>query len=102
MEAMPINNLIDVLAEKLGISRDYIKADIIPVLEPLYELARFFLLEDSYTEREWKDMVSLHYINTSYQPRGSVLRVHFLKDEFFNETLNESSYFGFVTFSKFR
>lgn len=94
MVFIPKNNLIVVLAEKLSIGRDHIEEDIIPVLGPLYELARFFLLEDSYTEREWKDMVSLHYINTSYRPRGSVLRVHFL----FNETLNESSYFGFVTF----
>lgn len=55
-----------------------------------------FIIEDSYTETEWKDIVSVHYIHTSYNVDSTVLRVHF-----FNEKINiDESYLGFVTIRK--
>lgn len=36
----------------------------------------YFIFEDSYVETEWKDMISVHYINTSYTVSSTVMRVH--------------------------
>lgn len=32
----------------------------------LYEKAKYVNIEKSYVETEWKDLISLHYINTTY------------------------------------
>lgn len=36
----------------------------------------YFLEESEYVETEWKDMVSMHYVNTSYQLKNTVIRCH--------------------------
>ncbi len=38
-----------------------------------------FLFEARYVETEWKDMVGMHYINTSYEVENTVMRIHLFK-----------------------
>ncbi len=56
-----------------------------------------FWAEEDYVETEWKDMISLHYINTSYSTLPNVIRVHLFsqKEKFSNDT-----YLGFFTLRK--
>lgn len=53
----------------------------------------YYIFEDEYIETEWKDMISVHYINTSYQTRRTVMRVHL----FCREEMREEAYLGFFT-----
>lgn len=56
----------------------------------------YYIFEESYTETEWKDMISVHYINTSYSVKNTVMRVHlFLYPELISE-----NYIGFFTLRK--
>lgn len=43
--------------------------------------SRFFLFEKHYVETEWKDMIGIHYINTSYKVENSVMRVHLFREK---------------------
>lgn len=53
----------------------------------------YFLEESEYVETEWKDMVSMHYVNTSYQLKNTVIRCHvFSKKQF-----DTKHYLGFFT-----
>lgn len=53
-----------------------------------------FKLEDDYIETEWKDMISLHYINTSYYTHPTVMRVHLFSDK---RDISNETYLGFFT-----
>lgn len=57
---------------------------------------RYFLFEDSYVETEWKDMISIHYINTSYKVQNTVMRVHI----FIENEMTDDAYIGFFTLRK--
>lgn len=82
-----------------AILRKELKKFIWPRLDFLHgkrQESRFFLFEEEYVETEWKDMISVHYINTSYHVQNTVMRVHlFLDDEISNQ-----SYCGFFTLRK--
>lgn len=53
----------------------------------------YFLEESEYVETEWKDMVSMHYVNTSYELKNTVIRCHvFSKKQF-----DAKHYLGFFT-----
>lgn len=54
---------------------------------------RFFVFEEHYVETEWKDMISTHYINTSYEVKNTVMRIHFFVDT----KLDADSYRGCFT-----
>lgn len=41
----------------------------------------FFYFEDAYVETEWKDMLAVHYVNTSYNVSNNVLRIHLFKEQ---------------------
>lgn len=56
----------------------------------------YFYPEDSYVESEWKDMISLHYINTSYKFEPRVIRVHL----FSKKSVIKENYLGFFTIRK--
>ncbi len=53
----------------------------------------YFIAEQEYVETEWKDMVSMHYINTSYSFRNTVMRFHL----FLDRKVCQESYLGFFT-----
>lgn len=55
--------------------------------------SRFFLFENRYVETEWKDMIGIHYINTSYEVENTVMRVHL----FMHEGMQENDYVGCFT-----
>lgn len=57
---------------------------------------RYFIFEEDYIETEWKDMISIHYINTSYHVQNTVMRIHI----FSNNEISETSYIGFFTLRK--
>lgn len=82
-----------------AILRKELKQFIWPRLDFLHgkrQEDRYFLFENDYVETEWKDMISVHYINTSYHVQNTVMRVHiFLHDEISNR-----SYGGFFTLRK--
>lgn len=54
---------------------------------------RFFVFEKHYVETEWKDMISTHYINTSYEVKNTVMRIHL----FIGENLDADFYRGCFT-----
>ena len=68
--------------------KEYVKLFIVPRLDFMSgeDGNLYFAFEDSYVETEWKDMISVHYINTSYTVANTVMRVHlFLTDEITSE-----------------
>lgn len=96
-------NLVNAISEVMAIDKkslsNEVKEFIWPRLDFLKEKSqenRFFLFEEDYVETEWKDMISIHYINTSYKVRNNVMRIHiFLRNE-----ITEESYGGFFTLRK--
>lgn len=53
----------------------------------------YYIFENEYIETEWKDMISVHYIDTSYQTKRTVMRVHLFR----REEMCEEAYLGFFT-----
>lgn len=79
---------------------DELKQYVRPRLDYLNGLGRkrkvYFWFEESYVESEWKDMVSQHYVNTSYKIDSTVMRVHLtLTDEI--GQISEKNYVGCFT-----
>lgn len=68
---------------------------IINRIEFLYDKSNCFVIEDNYIEREWKAMISKHYINSAYSTtlKQSAIRIHFLRDNNFKP----ENYLGFIT-----
>ncbi len=66
---------------------------VLPRIKRIITNAKFFIFEDEYVETAWKDMVSLHYVNTSYSIKKNVARVHF----FLDNNISEDSYLGYIT-----
>lgn len=64
-------------------------------LGDIFAETQYVIIEQSYVETEWKDMISLHYINTTYAstllPR--TIRIHF----FISDKFEDSEYLGFIT-----
>ena len=57
--------------------------------------AKYVVIEQSYVETEWKDMISLHYINTTYAAKllPRTIRIHF----FTAPKLADDECLGFIT-----
>ncbi len=84
---------------KENILRKEIKEYIWPRLDFLHGSNKekvYYIFEESYTETEWKDMISVHYINTSYNVKNTVMRVHL----FGLPELKSDYYIGFFTLRK--
>lgn len=62
----------------------------------LLKQSSYYYLEEKYVEPEWKEMISLHYINTTYSFDNYVCRVHLFSD---NKNINDN-YLGFFTLRK--
>jgi len=88
----PIALLRKKLAEKLRLSEHLVDKYLLSRADKIVGFAKFYVLEDEYVEREWKEMVSLHYMNTTYYPKNSVMRIHFFKEE----SIDSDCYLGFV------
>lgn len=92
MQVKNIDLLLDDVARIFKLNKAVFKKYFLPRIQVIINQSRFFILEEEYTEREWKELVSLHYIHTSYKPSAYVIRIHFLK----NDVIEASSYIGFV------
>lgn len=90
MELKKLNreNLIELIKNRIPEFKSYseeliiesVDNDILSRLDMfLIEKNVYFHAEDNYVETEWKDMISLHYINTSYCCNPTVMRIHLLK-----------------------
>lgn len=70
-----------------------IKADVLSRITTIVENCKYFYFESEYIETSWKEMVSMHYINTSYTLGKNVARVHFMS----KEEISQNSYLGNIT-----
>lgn len=94
--AVAIQNAFPVLSHNKRRLKEEIEKYVFPRLSFMAKDdkgTRFFLFENRYVETEWKDMIGIHYINTSYEMESTVMRVHlFMKGE-----LRENDYVGCFT-----
>lgn len=63
---------------------------------PMLSQTHFYLIDESYTETEWKDMISEHYIHTRYLVKPTAVRVHLFNEK---SEINQS-YLGCFTLRK--
>lgn len=96
-------NLFKAIKQVINIDDKILRQDIKQFIWPRLDFLhgrrqekRFFLFEEDYVETEWKDMISVHYINTSYHVQNTVMRVHI----FLNNEISNQSYCGFFTLRK--
>lgn len=103
MEELTVDNLAKRIKANVNIKEDILKDELKRYIWPrldfivhsdIHEL--YFEFEDSYVETEWKDMISIHYLNTSYNVQNSVMRVHI----FGQNILDNEVYVGFFTLRK--
>lgn len=99
MEKFNLTNLSSKIKRGIGDKRNQkavryeVRNHILSRINILTQKAQYFIFEESYVETEWKDMISVHYINTSYHTNNIVMRVHlFSREEFSSEY-----YLGFFT-----
>jgi len=53
---------------------------------------------ESYVERDWRELYSLHYSKTNYDISNRVIRVHFLSQKISNyKDINDKNYLGYIT-----
>lgn len=103
MEEFTIENLARRIKQNVNIEFDILQDEIAKYIWPRLgfiigskEQKTYFIFEESYIETEWKDMISIHYLNTSYNVQSSVMRVHiFIRNEISNR-----GYVGFFTLRK--
>lgn len=97
-------NLVNEISKRIKIDRKILSREVKEYIWPRLDFlhgknrtsAIYYIFEESYTETEWKDMVSVHYINTSYEVQNTVMRIHL----FIAPTLNSDNYIGFFTLRK--
>lgn len=96
-------NLFKAIRQVINIDDKILRQDIKQYIWPRLDFMhgqrqeeRFFLFEEDYVETEWKDMISVHYINTSYHVQNTVMRVHI----FLDKKISNLSYCGFFTLRK--
>ncbi len=68
-----------------------VNENVIPRIEVFLGQAKYFYFEDNYIESAWKEMVSLHYVNTSYKIKQYVARIHL----FTADTIESDKYLGY-------
>lgn len=71
-----------------GYSYGLIAENLFSRLKIFFIKAQYYVIEENYIENEWKEMVSLHYINTSYKTDKVVSRIHL-----FSESIADSAHY---------
>ena len=91
-------DFFNMIQEKIvfEVNPDDFRQNIERKIWPLLCQTSFFIVEDTYTETEWKDMIAEHYIHTKYTTIPTVVRVHLFTA---NEEIKES-YLGCFTLRK--
>ncbi len=101
LQTLNMTNLAKTVGKYVDIKPKRIRAELKEYILPRLDFLggihrrtqRYFVIEEGYVEPEWKDMVSIHYINTSYQTQGRVMRVHVFRAK----EMSEKSYAGCFT-----
>ena len=89
-----IKKIVEFSDEEKENLKDDIEEYIIPRLKVFCNQSTiYYIFEDEYVETEWKDMISVHYINTSYRTKRTVMRVHLFQEP----EMLEDGYLGFFT-----
>lgn len=103
MKELTVGNLAKKIIKNVNIEENVLKDELERYIWPRLDFIvgsdenkLYFEFEDSYIETEWKDMISIHYLNTSYNVQNSVMRVHI----FAQNTLDNEVYVGFFTLRK--
>ena len=99
-----ISTLVNAVAEIILLDKSQLTVEVERYIWPRLDFMhgesstgkRYFILEESYVETEWKDMISVHYINTSYEVKNTVIRVHV----FLGKEMSQQAYGGFFTLRK--
>lgn len=81
------------------------KRSLLDRFELITKQAKFFLIEESYTEHTWKELHALHYANTNYSYGNKVIRVHFWNSDLSERNMGgkishenvDKGYLGYVT-----
>ena len=88
--AVAIQNAFPVLSHNKRRLKEEIEKYVFPRLSFMAKDdkgTRFFLFENRSVETEWKDMIGIHYINTSYEMESTVMRVHLFMRESCGRTI---------------
>lgn len=99
LKKLSASNLAAAISAVTGIEKKQAEEDvkrfIVPRLDFMFggERELYFIFEDRYVETEWKDMISVHYINTSYVVSNTVMRIHL----FLENTVDAKCYGGCFT-----
>lgn len=103
MDKFTIENLAKEINQNVNIDAGVLKNQIERYIWPRLDFIiakkeepSYYIFEESYIETEWKDMISIHYLNTSYNVHSSVMRVHI----FLENKVTDESYLGFFTLRK--
>ena len=59
----------------------------------LTDQAKYMVFEENYIDPTWKEMISQHYVNTSYRFSSKGLRIHFFKEA----QVESNNYLGYIT-----
>lgn len=94
MKSFNVTNLVKEIQKNVPVDRKKLIKEVKDYIWPRLDFlrshrsrthCRFYIFEDSYVETEWKDMISIHYINTSYRVKNTVMRVHVFNRNVFDE-----------------
>lgn len=104
MKEFNVSNFVDDLSVICNIKQSQLRAEVEKYIWPRLDFLTngknkgkiFYLIDNQYVETEWKDMISVHYINTSYHCESSVIRVHLSLDN----KISSQTYVGFFTLRK--
>lgn len=104
MKELTITNLVNAIKDNIVMDKELLTKDIEKYLWPRLDFMkqnthtekRYMIFENNYVETEWKDMISEHYINTSYKVSNTVMRFHI----FSQNSIEDEYYCGFFSMRK--
>lgn len=74
-----------------------LKTYLFPRIQSFLSNYQSYIFEENYVESQWKEMASIHYINTSYNIKKTVARIHF----FDCTKKTADTYLGYITLRPF-
>lgn len=103
MKAGKLNRLFDKVCEVCNTSneddvifKERVKIFVFDRIGAIVDQAEHYIFEEKYVETTWKEMVSMHYVNTTYLYKPYVARIHFFNTED-KMMLDENHYLGYIT-----
>ena len=89
----------------LDVQFELFKTNLLERFRLIVNQAKYYLIEENYTEHTWKELHALHYTNTNYAYGNKVMRAHFWSRDIYRDhpegSLNQdiigNGYLGYVT-----